>query len=142
MDGWQTLDDKLKLLGLKATMLNNYDQKGNVLGDKQTTPSDIATFMEELYKGLLLSPTSTNDFLNLLKNDQLNDWLPSGLPTGTVIAHKTGALYDLVHDAGIVYSPKGDYLVVLMTKGWNDPVNDAPPVFTGLSSQLWSFFTS
>lgn len=140
--GWQMLDDKLKTLGLTATELNNYDDYGNVNGDKITTAADVATFMQQLYAGTLLGQTSTAAFITLLKNDQVNDRLPSGLPAGTVIAHKTGDLDDVVHDAGFVYAPNGTYLIVMMTQGWDAPATQAPPVFTDLSKQVWAYFAS
>jgi len=140
MVGWQALDARLKTLGLTNTLTNNYDASGNVQGDKLTTAADVATFIRQLYAGTLLSKTSTADFIDLLKKDQVNDRLPTGLPDGTVIAHKTGDLYDVMHDAGIVYGPKGTYLVVMMTQGWDTPATQAPPVFTQLSQALWSYF--
>lgn len=142
MIGWQNLDQNLKGIGLTGTQTNNYDPYGNLTGDKITTANDVAMFLKQLYTGELLSPTSTGNFIELLKNDQINNWLPSGLPAGTTIAHKTGDLYDAIYDAGIIYSPKGNYLEVLMTHGWNDPFNQAPPVFANLSGQLWNFFSS
>jgi beta-lactamase class A len=140
--GWTKLDDQLKLLGLKSTTLDNYDAYGNVSGDKVTSPADVALFLKQLYAGSLVSDSSTAAFIALLKADQLNDWLPSGLPAGTVIAHKTGALYDYVHDAGIVYGPTGTYIVVIMTKGWQNPETEAPTAFADISSQLWNYFNS
>lgn len=138
--GWQALDAKLKTLGLTNTVTNNYDVNGNVQGDKLTTAADVATFMRQLYAGTLLSKNSTADFIELLKKDQVNDRLPTGLPDGTVIAHKTGDLYDVMHDAGIVYGPKGTYLIVMMTQGWDTPATQAPPAFAQLSQTLWNYF--
>lgn len=142
IDGWKTLDNQLAALGFAHTMLNNYDAQGNLNGDKLTTAGDVAGFLTQLYQGKLLSQHSTTAFIELLKQDKLNDWLPSGLPDGVVIAHKTGALYNLVHDAGIVYTTHGTYLVVVMTQGWDDPVNDPPVAFADISSQLYRYFTS
>lgn len=142
MVGWATLDSQLHAMGYTATTLNNYDKNGNVTDDKMTSASDVARFLQQLYQGKLLSQASTSALINLLKDDELNDWLPSGLPSGTVIAHKTGALYGYVHDAGIVYSPNGNYIVAMLSGEWDEPETDAPPVFAALSSQLWAYFTS
>jgi beta-lactamase class A len=81
-----------------------------------TTASDISLFYEKLYKGELASLDSTTKMIELLKNQKLNNKLPRSLPEGTVIAHKTGEIDFFSHDAGIVYSPKGDYVIVVLSE--------------------------
>ena len=41
--------------------------------------------------------------------------LAKGLPRGWEIAHKTGLLRKACHDVGIVFSPKGDYMICVLT---------------------------
>lgn len=142
MVGWAALDSSLANIGLTHTTTNNYDANGNLINDKYTTAHDVALFLDKLYHGQLLSQKSTDAFMTLLKEDQLNTWLPSGLPSGTVIAHKTGALYNLVHDAGIIYTGNAEYLLVVMTRDWQDPVGQPPAAFADISSKMWQYFTS
>lgn len=139
LDSWSNLDSILKSQGYNGTMLNNYDSSGAVSGDKQTTAADVALLLERLYKSELLKPTTTSDFINLLKQQTINDSLPSGLPLGTIIAHKTGALYGYVHDAGIIYSAKKNVIVVMLTGQWDNPETEADPAFAQLSSAVWSY---
>jgi beta-lactamase class A len=106
---------------------------------QQTSARDVALLLDDLYTGTLDSPASNASFMNLLKNQKVNDRLPQGLPAGTVIAHKTGNLDNVVHDAGIVFGPKTNYEVVVMSGGWDLPGN-APPQFAALSKQLWDYF--
>lgn len=106
----------------------------------QTSAGDVALLLERLYNGTLLSPNSGNQFIDLLKGQTINNRLPQGLPAGTVMAHKTGDVFQFVHDAGIVYGPKTDYLVVVMSGPWNG-VNDAPPKFAELSGKLYTLFS-
>ena len=129
--GWQDQNSALATLGFTDTNLANPLQ--------QTDAADVALLFEKLYRGTLLSPSSNNLFLTFLKDQKVNNRLPQGLPPGTVIAHKTGDLYDNVHDAGIIYSGKTPYIVVVMSRQWNSTDN-APARFAELSSQLWTFF--
>jgi beta-lactamase class A len=47
-----------------------------------------------------------------------NDAIPVGLPAGTRIAHKTGNITAVEHDAAIVYPAGGDpYVLVVLTSG-------------------------
>jgi beta-lactamase class A len=54
--------------------------------------------------------------LTLLKAQKLNNKLPKELPKNTVIAHKTGELDMVSHDAGIVYAQNGNYIIVVMSE--------------------------
>lgn len=104
-----------------------------------TSAGDVALLLERLYNSTLLSPNSTQQFTDLLKKQRINNRLPQGLPAGTVMAHKTGDVFNFVHDAGIVYGPKTDYLVVMMSGPWGG-VTNAPPKFAELSSKLYTLF--
>jgi beta-lactamase class A len=142
MVGWAALDADLKSLGLTQTKVNNYisPNSGNVNSDKLTSPADVSLFLTRLYHGELLSEKSTKEYSEVLKATKMNTWLASGLPAGTIFGHKTGALYNLVHDAGIVYGANGDYLLVVMSRDWQNASKQPPPVFADISRQLWNFF--
>jgi beta-lactamase class A len=108
----------------------------NLTGDyPQTSAGDIGTLYERLYNGTLNSPSSNASFLALLKGQLVNNRLPQGLPAGTVIAHKTGDLDGYMHDGGIVYGSKADYIVVVMGVPGAHPSD-----FVNLSQQLWNHF--
>jgi len=92
------------------------------VGDTPTsTADDIALFFEKLYKGELNNSQYTQEMLDLLKAQKLNNKLPKYLPKGTVVAHKTGEIGYLSHDAGIVYAKNGDYIIVVLSE------SDYPP---------------
>jgi hypothetical protein len=55
--------------------------------------------------------------LDFLAGQQHADRLPVPLPLGVRVAHKTGELPNLRHDAGIVYAPSGPYVFVAMVEG-------------------------
>jgi beta-lactamase class A len=126
---WGSGDTILKTAGFGDTDLAT---------PQQTTARDVGHLLEQLYHGTLLSPTTNAHFLGLLKAQQINNRLPASLPAGTQVAHKTGDLYNYVHDAGIVYSPKGDYVVVAMSGPWND-IPSAAPSIASASRQIYDF---
>lgn len=126
--GWGKADADLKHLGFKNTTLAS---------PQRTTAADVALLLERLYSGTLLSPSSTDQFIAHMKDQRVNNRLPVGLPAGTSIAHKTGDLYGFVHDAGIVYGPKTDYLIVVNSGPWNN-TSGAPVAFAELSSKVYA----
>ncbi len=79
------------------------------------TASDAALFFKKLYSGQLADKETTEKMLQLLKGQRLNGKLPKHLPDSLVIAHKTGELDEFTHDAGIVYTPKGDYIISVLS---------------------------
>ena len=92
----------------------------STLGDPpQTTPLEIARFLEQLYSEKLTTHEYTQKMISLLKKQQLNGKMPKYIPTTISIAHKTGELGYFSHDAGIIYGHKGDYLIVAMSEGTN-----------------------
>jgi beta-lactamase class A len=109
---------KLRLSTIASYLIKyGFDEsKVGVDGESPTTTaSDIGQFFEKLYSRKLGDQTVTDAMLSLLKRQVLNGKLPKYLPADTVIAHKTGELDTFSHDGGIVYTPKGDYVIVILT---------------------------
>lgn len=118
---------------LKNQGLNNSSYKT----PPTTTASDIALFYEKLYKGELANSFYTQEMIDLLVRQQLNDRIPKYLPEETRIAHKTGELGSIKHDAGIIFTEKGDYIVVVLTETQN--AKKASEHIAKLSEKIYSF---
>ena len=50
----------------------------------------------------------------ILKRQKFNSRIPAGLPPGIPVAHKTGEITKIQHDAAIVYADRPFVLVVLV----------------------------
>jgi beta-lactamase class A len=88
-----------------------------------TTARDLAVLLVALERGEAASPASTDSMRSILLRQEFNDRIPAGLPPGTRVAHKTGEITAVAHDAAIVYSP-GDrppYVLVVLTRGLREP---------------------
>ena len=55
----------------------------------------------------------------MLKRQKFSDAIPAGLPPGTPVAHKTGTITQIHHDAAIVYGPR-PYVLVVLVRGIQD----------------------
>jgi beta-lactamase class A len=84
-----------------------------------TSPGDVAHLLGAIARGEAVNPAASQRMLDLLGAQQHNDRLPAPLPLNVRVAHKTGELPGLRHDAGIVFAPSGPYVVAVM-------VEDAP----------------
>lgn len=81
-----------------------------------TTAAGLATLLEAIRDGKAASQASTQAMVEILKRQQFNAGIPAGLPPGTPVAHKTGTITKIHHDAGIVYG-RVPYVLVVMTRG-------------------------
>lgn len=119
--------------------LNSYKLTDSHMGTPpKTTTRDILSFYELLYNGELVDKTSSDEMLEILKRQKLNDRIPKYLPGETVVAHKTGEFDGVKHDAGIVYSSKGDYIIVLMSDTESEV--KAAEVEAKISKAVWEYF--
>lgn len=85
-------------------------------GRNYTTVDDCGLLLEKIYKGKCVSPESSRKFLDLLFDQTHLNKIPAGLPEGTRCANKTGDTDEFQHDAAIVYSPGGDYIITVMSE--------------------------
>jgi beta-lactamase class A len=85
--------------------------------DMRTSAMDLANFLRRIYSQEL--PIDNNRFISAMKAQRFRQGIPAGLGGNAVVADKVGFLWGLLHDAGIVYSNKGDYIQVILTDGYS-----------------------
>lgn len=119
--GMDRVNRYLKEHGYKDTTLRrkmmDFDaaKKG---AENMTTVRDVGLLFKRLYQGKCVSKDLDAQMLAIYKAQVDTDMLPDKLPKGTVVAHKTGEVRDLRHDGGIVYTAKGDYVLVVFTRDY------------------------
>lgn len=122
--GWQAIDDMMTNIGLAATQVKWQD---NI-----TTADDLALFLTKLQAGTLLNKGDTDKLVGLMKRQIHRRGIPAG--TGVTVADKPGFLDGLLHDAAIVYGPKGPYILVILSDGssWAELADAAKQIHTFL----------
>ena len=86
-----------------------------------TTARDLAIILRAIEEGRAAAPSATREMLRILMAQEFNEKIPAGLPPGTRVAHKTGEITAVSHDAAIVYPPgRKPYVLVVLTKGIPD----------------------
>lgn len=82
-----------------------------------TQASDLAQLLVMMLNGAVVSEGASQEMLDLLACQEIFGGLPALLPEGAV-AHKTGYLEDgVVNDAGVIYTPHGPMVAVVLTEG-------------------------
>jgi beta-lactamase class A len=116
------------------------DQKAYEKGlSNTTTAGDLAALFQAIAAGRAASPDATAQMLAILEKQEFNDEIPAGLPVGTRVAHKTGWITGIVHDAGIVFPPdEKPYVLAILTSGIAD-TTVAKTLIADLSREIWTF---
>lgn len=117
--GMEQLNHSCAAQGLKNTTLSRkmmdfrYRRNGH---ENYTTAADMAQVLERIYRSQIVSRPVSAACLRLLAQQRINDRIPARLPQSVPVAHKTGLERYVCHDAGIVFTPKGNFLIVVLTK--------------------------
>jgi beta-lactamase class A len=83
-----------------------------------TTARDLAMILRAIEQGRAGSPKATREMREILLAQEFNERIPAGLPAGVKVAHKTGDITAIAHDAAIVYPPgRKPYVLVVLTRG-------------------------
>jgi len=98
------------------------DQKAYDLGlSNSTTANDLLVIMKAIANGAAGTKADCEAMLTILKDQKWNDMIPKYLPKEVEVAHKTGSITGVHHDAAIVYAPNGkSYVLVLLSKNLKD----------------------
>jgi beta-lactamase class A len=129
--GGQNIDATLAREGMPDFHVAYDESEDNV-----TTPRSIGTFFTLLAKKQLISIAASERMLARLERQQIGDRLPAALPGNVLVAHKTGNLVGLAHDAGIIFTPAGPRVVVAMT--WDALDEDANAFIANVGALVFS----
>jgi beta-lactamase class A len=86
-----------------------------------TTAYDLMILLRAIAQKKVASPEACDEMIKILQAQEFNTGIPAGLPDGTKVAHKTGWITKIRHDAAIVYPANNSpYVLVVLTKGIED----------------------
>jgi hypothetical protein len=125
----------------------------------QTTSSDIGMLLEDIYQcsetggGALaavfpdeITQTECLDMIDYLAQDKLGMLIQASVPDGTRVAHKHGwvstfGVINTIGDAGIVYTPGGNYILVIFLHQGDQLVWDpASRLIADLGRAIYNYY--
>lgn len=141
--GMAYLNDCFKNLRLKNTNMSRemMDFRSRRQGKENfTTASDVSLLLEKIYHGRLVNKSYSGMCLEYLKKQKIRDRIPKKLPPETGIAHKTGLERGICHDAGIVFTNAGDFLICVLTKHRQKTARSAKDFIAQLALKTYNYY--
>ncbi len=140
--GTDNVNLTLQANGLEKTRLRIGDMSrdwGGPAGENTTTAREMGLLMEKLATGKLLNPRYTKEAIRLLSQKQRESFLPTLLPPNVEVAHKSGELPQVCHDAGIVYGRHSQFVVVVLTSDLGN-YDDAEQSISRVAKVAYDYF--
>ena len=118
--GIQTIQkalDELEIDGVKV-LRGVEDQAAFDVGlNNEVTANGLMKLLRLIADGKAYSQGACEEMLKIMLDQQYRSGIPAGLPEATRVAHKTGNISTVHHDAGIVYlDGRKPYVLVILTQ--------------------------
>jgi beta-lactamase class A len=139
--GMDNVNRMLDSLGLAHTRLRRkmMDLEAAKQGRENiSTPREMMTLLEAIYRGKLLDQESTADFFKVLSTNK-DSWIPRDLPAEVKIANKPGSLEAVRNDSGIVFVEGRPYVICVMTAFLGNE-RDGEEAISKISLAAWRTF--
>jgi len=89
-----------------------------------TSARGLFILLQAIALGNAVDKEASSQMVEILKRQKFNEAIPAGLPPNAVVAHKTGEITKIHHDAAIVYAPR-PFVLVILVRGIEDSKQSA-----------------
>ena len=109
--------------------------------NNMVTADGLLRILVLLSEGKAFSPALSRRMMDILHGQEFNQGIPARLPKGARVAHKTGEISTIAHDAGVVYLPKRKpYVVVILTE-WDPEGSGRSRTIAAISHTIYEFLS-
>jgi beta-lactamase class A len=109
--------------------------------NNMVTADGLLRILVMLAEGKAFSPALSRRMMDILHAQEFNQGIPARLPKGARVAHKTGEISTVAHDAGAVYLPKRKpYALVVLTE-WDPAASGRSRTIATISHAIYEFLT-
>lgn len=144
------INEILDSLGFKNTRVNSRtpgrEANRSQYGWGQTTPKEMATLMEKISKGEIISRERSSQMLRLLGRNYWDEQAISQIPSDAFIASKNGAVDESRSEVLFVNGKGARYIFCVCTKNNKDQswqnTNEAWTLTRKISKIVWDHFSN
>jgi beta-lactamase class A len=109
--------------------------------NNMVTADGLLRILVLLSQGKAFSPALSRRMMDILHGQEFNQGIPARLPKGTRVAHKTGEISTVAHDAGVVYLPKRKPYVLVVLSEWDPAGSGRSRTIAAISHTIYEFLT-
>ena len=103
----------------------------------RVTANGLLRILVMLSAGKAFSPALSRRMMDILHGQEFNQGIPARLPKAARVAHKTGEISTVAHDAGVVYLPKRKpYSLVILTE-WDPATSGRSRTIAAISHTIY-----
>jgi beta-lactamase class A len=99
-----------------------------------TTARGLGILLQAVTEGKEVDANGSKEMISILSRQKFNDGIPAGLPAGVLVAHKTGEITKIHHDAAIVFA-KRPFVLVILVRGLAE--QDSAAMMADISRSLY-----
>jgi beta-lactamase class A len=113
----QSALDELEIDGVRI-LRGVEDQAAFEAGlNNEVTANGLLKLLRVIAEGKAYSQAASDEMMKIMLDQQYRSGIPAGLPKAARVAHKTGNISTIHHDAGIVYlDNRKPYVLVILTQ--------------------------
>ncbi|MFN2636371.1 MAG: serine hydrolase [Gemmatimonadaceae bacterium] len=109
--------------------------------NNMVTADGLLRILVLLSEGKAFSPALSRRMMDILHGQEFNQGIPARLPKGARVAHKTGEISTVAHDAGVIYLPKRKpYVLVILTE-WDPAGSGRSRTIASISHLIYEYLT-
>lgn len=109
--------------------------------NNMVTADGLLRILVMLAEGKAFSPALSRRMMDILHGQEFNQGIPARLPKAARVAHKTGEISTVAHDAGVVYLPKRKPYVLVVLTEWDPEVSGRSRTIASISHTIYEQLT-
>jgi beta-lactamase class A len=109
--------------------------------NNRVTADGLLRVLVMLAEGKAFSPALSRRMMDILHGQEFNQGIPARLPKGARVAHKTGEISTIAHDAGVVYLPKRKPYALVILSEWEPTTSGRSRTIAAISHVVYEFLT-
>jgi beta-lactamase class A len=109
--------------------------------NNRVTAAGLCDALRLIEEGKAISPEASQAMLDILHQQKFRSGIPAGLPQDARVAHKTGEISTIAHDAGIVYLDGRDAYVVVILTEWAPDAGGRQETIARISRAVYEYMT-
>jgi beta-lactamase class A len=109
--------------------------------NNMVTADGLLRILVLLSQGKAFSPALSRRMMDILHGQEFNQGIPARLPKGARVAHKTGEISTVAHDAGVIYLPKRKPYVLVVLTEWDPAGSGRSRTIASISHTIYEFLT-